>query len=134
MLKQLTKEEYARRAARSGRVAVFREFLADRETPVAALSRLGEEEECFLLESVAGGDVLYIGVGESAWPSMGRATATKYQIRFVSADSAESVSELIAAIGLALTAVVALVKVKTGKRFTAVSDSVKNLPRQLDRM
>jgi anthranilate synthase component 1 len=57
MLKQLTKEEYARRAARSGRVAVFREFLADRETPVAALSRLGEEEECFLLESVAGGDV-----------------------------------------------------------------------------
>lgn len=57
MLKRLTREEYERRATRSGRVAVFREFLADRETPVAALSRLREEEECFLLESVAGGDV-----------------------------------------------------------------------------
>ena len=56
MLKTLTREEYARRAAKSGRVAVFREFLADRETPVAALSRLGEDEECFLLESVAGGE------------------------------------------------------------------------------
>lgn len=56
MMKKLTREEYARRAAKSGRVAVFREFLADRETPVAALSRLGEDEECFLLESVAGGE------------------------------------------------------------------------------
>ena len=56
MLKKLTREEYERRAAKSGRVAVFREFLADRETPVAALSRLGEDEECFLLESVAGGE------------------------------------------------------------------------------
>ena len=56
MLKKLTREEYERRAAKSGRVAVFREFLADRETPVAALSRLGEDDECFLLESVAGGE------------------------------------------------------------------------------
>lgn len=56
MLKKLTREEYERRAAKSRRVAVFREFLADRETPVAALSRLGEDDECFLLESVAGGE------------------------------------------------------------------------------
>lgn len=56
MLKKLEKDEFERRAARSRRVAVFREFLADRETPVAALSRLGDDEECFLLESVAGGD------------------------------------------------------------------------------
>lgn len=56
MLKELTREEYERRAARSARVAVFKEFLADRETPVAALSRLDENEECFLLESVSGGD------------------------------------------------------------------------------
>ena len=56
MLKQLTEQEFERRAARASRVAVFREFLADRETPVAALSRLGEDEECFLLESVAGGE------------------------------------------------------------------------------
>ena len=56
MLKKLTREEFERRAARSRRVAVFEEFLADRETPVAALSRLSDDEECFLLESVTGGD------------------------------------------------------------------------------
>ena len=55
-MKILTKEEYSVRAANAGRVAVFREFLSDRETPVAALSRLGESEDCFLLESVAGGE------------------------------------------------------------------------------
>ena len=66
MLKRLTEQEFERRAARAGRVAVFREFLADRETPVAALSRLGEDEECFLLESVAGGEARgrysYLGI------------------------------------------------------------------------
>ena len=55
-MKMLTEEEYVRRAANADRVAVFKEFLADRETPVAALSRLGDDEEAFLLESVAGGE------------------------------------------------------------------------------
>ena len=44
MLRELSEEEFAKRAARSGRVAVFKEFLADRETPVAALTRLGDDE------------------------------------------------------------------------------------------
>ena len=57
MLKELTEEEFGRRAARAERVAVFKEYLADRETPVAALSRLGPDEEAFLLESVSGGEV-----------------------------------------------------------------------------
>ena len=56
MLKMLTEEEFQKRASGAGRVAVFREFLADRETPVAALSRLDDDEEAFLLESVAGGE------------------------------------------------------------------------------
>ncbi|MBQ7722304.1 MAG: anthranilate synthase component I family protein [Kiritimatiellae bacterium] len=56
MLKLLTEEEFDRRGANAGRVAVFKEFLADRETPVAALSRLEDDEEAFLLESVAGGE------------------------------------------------------------------------------
>ena len=43
ILKELSEEEFARRAARSGLVAVFKEFLADRETPVAALTRLGND-------------------------------------------------------------------------------------------
>ena len=68
-MKKLTKEEYARRAARASHVAVFKEFLADRETPVAALSRLGEDEDAFLLESVSGGEVRgrysYLGIEPS---------------------------------------------------------------------
>ena len=56
MLKMLTEEDFRKRANGAGRVAVFKEFLADRETPVAALSRLDEDEEAFLLESVAGGE------------------------------------------------------------------------------
>lgn len=66
MLKKLTEEEFKRRAASADRVAVFKEFLADRETPVAALSRLDEDEEAFLLESVAGGETRgrysYLGI------------------------------------------------------------------------
>ena len=66
MLKELAKQEFERRAAKSCRVAVFKEFLADRETPVAALSRLGDDEECFLLESITGGEIRgrysYLGI------------------------------------------------------------------------
>ena len=69
MLKKLTEEEFKRRAANADRVAVFKEFLADRETPVAALSRLGDDEEAFLLESVAGGETRgrysYLGIEPS---------------------------------------------------------------------
>ena len=43
MLKKLSEEEFKRRAASADRVAVFKEFLADRETPVAALSRLDDD-------------------------------------------------------------------------------------------
>lgn len=66
MFKMLTEDEFKRRAEGVDRVAVFREFLADRETPVAALSRLGHDEEAFLLESVAGGETRgrysYLGI------------------------------------------------------------------------
>ena len=37
-------------------VPVFREFLADMETPVSALTAFAEEENMFLLESVEGGE------------------------------------------------------------------------------
>ncbi|MBR4654790.1 MAG: anthranilate synthase component I family protein [Kiritimatiellae bacterium] len=69
MLKILSEEEFNRRAEGAGRVAVFKEFLADRETPVAALSRLDDDEEAFLLESVAGGETRgrysYLGIEPS---------------------------------------------------------------------
>ena len=83
----LTKDEYMRRAETADRVAVFKEFLADRETPVAALSRLDETEEGFLLESVAGGEsrgrFSYLGIepcgrveGESALEELRRRFAS----------------------------------------------------------
>lgn len=56
MLKELTFEEFARRASIGGRLAVYREYLADRETPVSVLSRASDDEAVFLLESVAGGE------------------------------------------------------------------------------
>jgi len=68
-MKTLSEDEFSRRAAAADRVAVFKEFLADRETPVAALSRLGADDEAFLLESVSGGEVRgrysYLGIEPS---------------------------------------------------------------------
>ena len=56
MLKMLTEEEFAKRVASGARTPVFREFLADRETPVSVLTRVAEDEAVFLLESVSGGE------------------------------------------------------------------------------
>ena len=88
MLKKLTEEEFMRRAANADRVAVFREFLADRETPVAALSRLDEDEEAFLLESVAGGETRgrysYLGI-EPSGRIEGAAALQELKARFAAA-------------------------------------------------
>ena len=88
MLKKLTEEEFKRRAANADRVAVFKEFLADRETPVAALSRLGDDEEAFLLESVAGGETRgrysYLGI-EPSGRIEGAAALQELKARFAAA-------------------------------------------------
>lgn len=66
MLKKLERAEFEERMKRGKCTPVYRTFLADRETPVAAFSRLGEDEDAFLLESVAGGETRgrysYIGL------------------------------------------------------------------------
>jgi len=66
MLKNLTEEEFVRRTRGGFRTPVYREFLADRETPVAVLSRAADDDGVFLLESVAGGESVgrysYLGV------------------------------------------------------------------------
>jgi len=66
MLKQLTEEEFARRTAHGARTPVFREFLADRETPVSVLTRAADDAAVFLLESVSGGETRgrysYLGI------------------------------------------------------------------------
>ena len=56
MLKHLTEEEFTRRTASGARTPVYREYLADRETPVSVLTRVAEDDAVFLLESVSGGE------------------------------------------------------------------------------
>ena len=67
MLRELTREQFEERIANGGCTPVFKEFLADRETPVAAFSRIAEDTDSFLLESVAGGEqrgrYSYLGFG-----------------------------------------------------------------------
>ena len=53
MLKELTEKEFSERAANGGIVPVYREYLADMDTPVSVLARIGDRD-AFLLESVAG--------------------------------------------------------------------------------
>ena len=53
MLKELTEKEFEERAAAGGIVPVYREYLADMDTPVSVLARIGDRD-AFLLESVAG--------------------------------------------------------------------------------
>ena len=70
MLKMLTEEEFVKRTAGGARTPIFREFLADRETPVSVLTRVADDEAVFLLESVAGGEAVgrysYLGIDPSA--------------------------------------------------------------------
>ena len=70
MLKALGMEDFIRRTEDGRRTPVYREFLADRETPVAVLSRVVEDENVFLLESVSGGEnpgrYSYLGIEPTA--------------------------------------------------------------------
>ncbi len=86
MLKRLSETEFLKRTADGARTPVFREFLADRETPVSVLTRVADDESVFLLESVAGGETRgrysYLGIdpyatyvedaGESPLPELRR--------------------------------------------------------------
>jgi anthranilate synthase component 1 len=49
-------ETFARRAGEGNLIPVFREILADTETPVTALMKLADRPNLFLLESVEGGE------------------------------------------------------------------------------
>ncbi len=76
MLKSLSREEFDRRASGGARTPVFREFLADRETPVSVLTRVADEPgDLFLLESVYNGETKgrysYLGLGSGAECSSG---------------------------------------------------------------
>lgn len=48
--------EFTRKAAKGNLIPVYKEILADTETPVSACMKLKKSEHCFLLESVEGGE------------------------------------------------------------------------------
>lgn len=70
MLMELSEAEFQKRTEGGARTPVFREFLADRETPVSVLTRAAGDESLFLLESVSGGETRgrysYLGIDPRA--------------------------------------------------------------------
>jgi anthranilate synthase component 1 len=81
-----SREEFVAAAARGNLIPVYRELLADGDTPVSAYAALGAGEHSFLLESVVGGSnwgaYSFIGVAPRAvvtW-SGGHATVTWYDV------------------------------------------------------
>ncbi|HRC56497.1 MAG TPA: anthranilate synthase component I [Kofleriaceae bacterium] len=50
-----SREEFAQAATRGNLIPVYRELVADGDTPVSAYAALGQDEYSFLLESVVGG-------------------------------------------------------------------------------
>jgi anthranilate synthase component 1 len=60
-------EEFLNLAARGNLIPVYREILADMETPVSAFCKIDDQKSAFLLESIAGGEkwarYSFLGVG-----------------------------------------------------------------------
>ena len=65
-----SREEFAAAATRGNLIPVYRELLADGDTPVSAYAALGGDDYSFLLESVVGGQnwaaYSFIGVAPRA--------------------------------------------------------------------
>ena len=81
-----SREEFVAAAARGNLIPVYRELLADGDTPVSAYAALGASEHSFLLESVVGGATWaaysFVGVAPRAvvrWKA-GTASVTWYDV------------------------------------------------------
>jgi anthranilate synthase component I len=81
-----SREEFVAAAARGNLIPVYRELLADSDTPVSAYAALGAGEHSFLLESVVGGATWaaysFVGVSPRAvvtWQA-GKAKVTWYDV------------------------------------------------------
>ena len=70
MLKELDFKTFTERCGKGAVVPVYREYLADMETPVSVLNKFKDDEEVFLLESVEGSErwarYSFIGVNPHA--------------------------------------------------------------------
>src|SRR5947209_13436061 len=102
-------DDFRAAATRGNLVPVFRELLADGDTPVSAFAKLeGAGEHPFLLESVVGGETWaaysFIGVGARAVLEVrgGRAKVTRFDRgapaheEFAAPDPARALQELLA--------------------------------------
>ena len=62
-----SREEFLQLASRGNLIPVYREILADMETPVSAFCKIDDRRSAFLLESIAGGEkwarYSFLGVG-----------------------------------------------------------------------
>jgi anthranilate synthase component 1 len=90
-----TRDQFAEAATRGNLIPVYRELLADGDTPVSAYAALGADDHSFLLESVVGGETWaaysFVGVAPRAvltwqdgtarveWLEGGRARVTEWQ-------------------------------------------------------
>src|ERR1041385_7413815 len=81
-----SREEFVAAAARGNLIPVYRELLADSDTPVSAYAALGAGEHSFLLESVVGGSTWaaysFVGAPPRAvvkWAA-GKADVTWYDV------------------------------------------------------
>jgi anthranilate synthase component 1 len=81
-----SRDEFVAAAGRGNLIPVFRELLADSDTPVSAYAALGASEHSFLLESVIGGSTWaaysFVGVAPRAvvrWTA-GTASVTWYDV------------------------------------------------------
>src|SRR5436309_1763638 len=79
-------DEFRAAARRGNLIPVYRELLADGDTPVSAYAKLGRGPHSFLLESVVGGEkwaaYSFIGVGARAVfeARQGRYTITNFDV------------------------------------------------------
>src|SRR6476659_3682237 len=81
-----SREDFVAAAARGNLIPVYRELLADGDTPVSAYAALGAGEHSFLLESVVGGSTWaaysFVGIAPRAvvkWAA-GKADVTWYDV------------------------------------------------------
>jgi anthranilate synthase component I len=75
-----SRDEFAAAATRGNLIPVYRELLADGDTPVSAYAALGADDHSFLLESVVGGETWaaysFVGVAPRAVLTWRAGTAT----------------------------------------------------------
>ena len=76
MLKTLSVEDFVRRTANGRKTPVYREFLADRETPVAILSRVVGDENIWIIEVFNGKSIPIFGPSGATQKLVGLPTAS----------------------------------------------------------